>query len=334
MTTMKQQIIDMYQSRITKGEIKSMVTENTLKKHMGNISILERTLGTGCEDINDMNWCEKSFEELNEAIKNLKNKTGGTASLATQHSYISTLIILIRCRCPEDYYEKEQFKDAMKYIHKDGEFMKSLKEYKSGARHRSAMTDTQKENIINIIDGYLADKNGDLDMKLILSIYKNHPFRLEVADLIYLEPRQYNMLKNRKALSGNYVVKSKGISNRGKLFFSFNDYKTFDRYGTREIQITDKTLKTLMMEKLLPMAPNTFNSKLFNLNRNQLTKKVIGFFEKRGLKKITPTVLTKLILNDEFLTPEAQEVISKQKKLANERGHSVSTQQNAYVSGV
>lgn len=330
----QQQIIDMYQDRITKGEIKSMVTENTLKKHIGNISILDRTLGTGSDDINDMKWCDKSFDELNDVIKNLKNKSGGTASLSTQHSYISTLIILTRCRYPDDYFEKDLFKDAMKYIHRDSDFMKSLKEYKSGARHRSAITDTQKETILNIIDNYLADENGDLDMKIILSIYKNHPFRLEVADLIYLEPRQYSMMKNRKNLTKNYIVKSKGTVGRGKLFFSFNDYKTFDRYGTREIHITDKKLKSLLIEKLVPMTPNTFNSNLFNLNRNQLTKKIIGFFEKRGLKKITPTVITKLILNEEFLTPDAQEVISKQKQLANERGHSVSTQQNTYLAGV
>jgi hypothetical protein len=59
----------------------------------------------------------------------------------------------------------------------------------------------------------------------------------------------------------------------------------------------------------------------------------MGFFEKRGLQKITPTVMSKLILNNEFGSEEAQKVISKQKALAQERGHSVSTQQNNYVGG-
>jgi len=330
---MEQQIRDMYQKRVERGEIKNMVSDMTINKHIGNIAIFDRIMmDSHIDDVSQMDWCEKSFDELNEIIKNMKSKTGGTASLSTQHSYISSLLVLIRCRHFDDFFEQQNFKDASLYIHKDGDFIKSLKEYKSGARNRDLEKAPNKEKIDELVSEYINNPSADLDMKLLLSIYMNHPFRLEVADLVYLEPRQYSMMKNRNELNGNYVVKSKG--RRGRLFFSFSKYKTNGTYGVREIDIKDRKLKSLMYEKLIPMTPNTHESQLFeNMNRNQLTKKIMGFFEKRGLQKITPTVMSKLILNDEFGSDEAQKIISKQKALAQERGHSVSTQQNNYVGG-
>jgi len=329
---MNTQITEMYQKRLERGEIKKMVGELTIKKHLSNITILDRIMmDSHIDDVHHMDWCEKSFDELNNVIKNMKNKNGGTASLSTQHSYISSLLVLIRCRHFDDFFEQQNFKDASLYIHKDGQFAADWKLYKDGARDRSLQSAPKKEEIYSMIDEYVSDP-PDLDLALLLSIYRTHPFRLEVAELIYLEPRQYSMLKNRGELKGNYVVKSKG--KRGKLFFSFSKYKTDSVYGIREIDIKDRQLRKLMFEKLLPMTPNTYESRLFkDMTRNQLTKRIQGFFEKKGLQKITPTVLSKLILNDQLGTEQAQDVINTQKKLAQERGHSVSTQQNTYVGG-
>ena len=76
----------------------------------------------------------------------------------------------------------------------------------------------------------------------------------------------------------------------------------------------------------------TSGDRLFgDMSRNQLTKKITGFFQKKGIDKVTPTVLTKLLLTQTFEGEDEKKVIERQKQLAYERGHSVSTQQNAYV---
>ena len=182
--------------------------------------------------------------------------------------------------------------------------------------------------IEKIIDDYCCDEQESIDNKLILSIYRHHPFRLEVADMIYLNPRKYNSLKKKGELNGNYFVKSKGM--RGKMFFSFSDYKTDQTYGTREIDVKDKKLKQLFYEKIIPMEVGT---RVFGkMSRNNLTKRMTSLFERKEIKKITPTIMTKLILGEQFGGDTvAKEVIKKANDLAQERGHSLGVQQNTYV---
>ncbi len=310
---------EMYENRLARGEIKNMVSQRTIDKHTVNIDTLNKLIP---------DFEKKSFDEVNEVIKNMKTRTG-IASLSTQHSYISSYIVLCRCQDFENYYQTENFKQAVQYIHKDGSFAKSLATYKKGSSERYNASAPDKKMIEKIIDEYCCDEQESIDNKLILSIYRHHPFRLEVADMIYLNPRKYNSLKKKGELNGNYFVKSKGM--RGKMFFSFSDYKTDKTYGTREIDVKDTKLKQLFYEKIIPMEVGT---KVFGtMSRNNLTKRITSLFERKEIKKITPTIMTKLILGEQFGTasPEAKAVIKKANDLAAERGHSLGVQQNTYV---
>jgi hypothetical protein len=312
----------MYEQRLARGEIANMVSQTTIDKHTNNIATLHKL-------IPQENWFEDmEFSQVNEVIKNMETRTG-TASLSTQHSYISSYIVLCRCKDPETYFNSKDFKEATQYIHKDGPFAKSLATYKKGSSERYNASAPDKKKVEDIIEEYCCDEKESIDNKLLLSIYRHHPFRLEVADMIYLNPRKYNALKKKGELTGNYFVKSKGM--RGKMFFSFSDYKTDKTYGTREIDVKDKKLKQLFYQKIIPMEVGT---RVFGkLSRNNLTKRINYLFEKKGIKKITPTVMTKLILGEQFgkESPEAKEVINKAKQLAQERGHSLGVQQNTYV---
>lgn len=309
---------EMYENRLNRGEIKNMVSKKTIDKHTANIDTLNKLIP---------DFETKSFDEVNEVIKNMKTRTG-IASLSTQHSYISSYIVLCRCTDFEKYYQNENFKQAVQYIHKDGLFAKSLATYKKGSSERYNASAPDKKIIEKIIDEYCCDEQESIDNKLILSIYRHHPFRLEVAEMIYLNPRKYNALKKKGPLTGNYFVKSKGM--RGKMFFSFSDYKTDKTYGTREIDVKDKKLKQLFYEKIIPMEVGT---RVFGtMSRNNLTKRITSLFERKEIKKITPTIMTKLILGEQFGGDTvAKEVIKKANDLAQERGHSLGVQQNTYV---
>ncbi len=322
------QIKTMYEDRLLRGEINKMVSDKTIEKHHNNISILDRLLGKNSGSIEEMEWIDLPFSNINASILSMKNKQGKEMpSLSTQHSYISSFLVALRCKYPEDYYQKESFEQAKKHLSKESDFAKSLKTYKEGASERDGKTAPKKNDIEQIMNEYFQDSMETLDNKLILSIYKNHPFRLEVADLIYIDPRKYNLMKKKNELTMNYLVKSKG---RGrKMFFSFSDYKTNGTYGLREINVSDKFLKELMYEKLIPMKTG---SRVFGtMSRNNLTKRITYLFEKKGMKKITPTTLTKLIISGQFKGNDAQKIIMNQKKLAQERGHSIDTQQQSYV---
>jgi len=236
--------------------------------------------------------------------------------------------VLCRCKDPENYFESKDFKEAVQYIHKDGVFSKALREYKKGSSERYNASAPDKKKVEDIIDQYCCDEKESLDNKLLLTIYRHHPFRLEVADIVYLNPRKYNALKKQGQLTGSYLVKSKGM--RGKMFFSFSDYKTDKTYGTREIDVKDKKLKQLFYQKIIPMEVGT---RVFGkMSRNNLSKRITYLFEKREMKKITPTIMTRLILGEQFGGDTlAESVIKKAQELALERGHSLGTQQNTYV---
>lgn len=320
------QIVAMYQDRLTRGEINKMVSMKTIEKHSNNISILDRILGKNSESIEQMEWVDLPFSDINACVLSMKNKQGKEMSLSTQHSYVSSFLVAIRCKYPEDYFQKESFEEGKKHLSKDSDFSKSLKQYKDGASQRDGETAPKRVDVENIMKEYFEDQDETLDNKLILCIYKNHPFRLEVADLIYLDPRKYNLMKKNNELTGNYLVKSKG---KGRtLMFSFSDYKTNGTYGLREVPVSDKFLKELMYEKLIPMKSG---SRVFGtMSRNNLTKRITYLFEKKGMKKITPSLLSKLIITGEFKDTESQKVIDQQKKLAKERGHSIDVQQHTY----
>ena len=117
---------EMYENRLARGEIKNMVSQRTIDKHTVNIDTLNKLIP---------DFEKKSFDEVNEVIKNMKTRTG-IASLSTQHSYISSYIVLCRCQDFENYYQTENFKQAVQYIHKDGSFAKSLATYKKGSSER------------------------------------------------------------------------------------------------------------------------------------------------------------------------------------------------------
>ena len=318
---MEQQIKEMYEQRLAKGEMKKMVTDATIKKHAVNLSKLN---GKKVDDVNEVSL--GSFDEIIENIKALKGRTGEPIGLASQHSYLSSVIVCLRCQNPDDFQSDDRFKSLMEYINPKSDFMKRLNEHKSGARNRDV---PDQEKIHAIMKDYIASDSGDIDMKLILQIYLTLPLRLEVADLEYLTPRKYTDLKKKDLLTANYIVKSKGMS--GKLFFSFNDYKTANKYGEKHIPVTDQTTRGLLFEKLGEMEPN---KRVFgDLSRNTLSKKVTNFFKAQGMGGVTPTSLAKALLNKELGGEAEQAVIKKQKRLAKERGHGLGTQAGAYVAG-
>ena len=328
MTMIESQLLKMYQSRVDRGEDGAKIpAKNTLIKHVGNITTLDKRMGLNTGDATTMDWCDKPFDEMNQVIIAMKGKTGEPVSLSTRNSYLSSLILLIRIRYPDDHFEKQNFKDAKAYVSPKGAFRQSLIDYKQGATARDKVDAPEKQKIDEIIDEFVESAGGDLVMKVLLSIYQNHPIRLEVAELIMIHPVDYTRMKKKDQLKGNYLVRSKAY--RGPIYFSFNDYKTFEAYGERKFSITNKRLRDLMTLHVLTL---TSGDRLFgNMNRNQLTKKITGFFQKKGIDKVTPTVLTKLLLTQTFEGEDEQKVLERQKQLAYERGHSIGMQQNAYV---
>ena len=175
---------------------------------------------------------------------------------------------------------------------------------------------------------FTVDSPAARELKLIIEIYMNYPFRLEVADLVYV-PSKKDRIKMtvEDNWNGNYLQKHNQLG----YYFIFNDYKTSDRYGMRSINVKkDSPLNQLINEQVKNNELKLGDKVFGNLTRNTMTQRITKFFEKTIGEKVSPTDLTKLLIQREYESmPE--DIKETQKRLAAERGHSISTQIEVYL---
>ena len=313
----------MYQKRYERREIKKPPSSATLYQHKNNITKLHEAITGNIPTLfSEMNWIEElSADELLEIIKGMKGRKGDTIGIASQRSYLTSVLVAIRVI---DFYKGQEtslFKDVMDLLNVP--LKKEIEDYRDKLKEETKESLPDFNEVMKIVVNYIdtADQN-DLDMKILLRIYTIYPIRLEAADLIYVKDHnEYRKLK-KQPLTENYAVIGKK-----KVLFSFSNYKTSDRYGTNEIVVKDKLLKRLLKEKA-KVATNMMP--MFSVSRNTMSHNITAFFKKNGIEGVSPTTLAKVIETKAYESiPESER--SKMKTLADFRRHSLETQAKFYV---
>ena len=321
--SIESELESMYQKRYERREIKKQPSSATLYQHKNNITKLHEAITGNIPTLfGQMTWVEeKSADELLEIIRSLKGRKGDTIGIASQRSYLTSVLVAIRVI---DFYrgqETKLFKDVMDLLNVP--LKKEIEDYRDKLKEETKESLPDFNEVMKLVVNYIdtADQN-DLDMKILLRIYTIYPIRLEAADLIYLKDHnEYRKLK-KKPLTENYAV----IGEK-KVIFSFSNYKTSDKYGTNEIVVKDKLLKKLLREKA-KVATNMMP--MFNVSRNTMSHNITAFFKKNGIEGVSPTTLAKVIETKAYESiPESERV--KMKTLADFRRHSLETQAKFYV---
>ena len=317
------QINEMYQKRLNKMEIKKMPTQRTIDKHATNLMKLNiHITNKRVTDIKSLSWLYLDPEDLLKEIRSLPGRKTEFIGPSAIQAYVFSVLVGIRV-VEFDHYEKNSTYTAlwkMLQSKSKGSLGTEIKEYKSD---KSDVYVPDFEIIDPIIDQFVTIESENIDMKIILEIYRTFPFRLEVSELKFI--KNLHVWKMVKDKSENYLVKhAKGF------FFSFNEYKTFDKYGERKIDINSKELLKLLKIKTKNMESNQFLFGNDGMLRNTMSKKITTFFDQKGIKGVTPTNLTKMIIQREYskLDPAMRTI---QDRLAKERGHSVQTQMEVYL---
>lgn len=321
--SIESEIEQMYQKRYDRREIKKPPSTATLYQHSNNIKKLHEAI-TGKEPtlFGQMNWMENnSGVELLNIVKGLKGRKGDTLGVASQRSYLSSILVAIRVI---DFYKGQEtplFAEIMDLLQKP--LKKEIEAYREQLKVETKESLPEYDEVMKITKNYIETaSDNELDMKILLRIYTIYPIRLEAADLIFVKDHNEFRKLKKNPLTKNYVVVG-----AKKVLFSFSDYKTADTYGTVEIIIKDKLLKRLLQEK----AKVAYNlTPMFNISRNTLSKNITTFFEKQGLKNISPTTLAKVIETRAYESIPA-EARDKMKTLAEFRRHSLDTQAKFYV---
>ena len=321
--SIESEIESMYQKRYERREIKKPPSSATLYQHKNNITKLHEAITGNIPTLfGEMNWIEElSADELLEIIKGMKGRKGDTIGIASQRSYLTSVLVAIRV---VDFYKGQEtplFKDVMDLLNVP--LKKEIEDYRDKLKEETKESLPDFNEVMKIVVNYIdtADQN-DLDMKILLRIYTIYPIRLEAADLIYVKDHnEYRKLK-KKPLTENYAVIGKK-----KVLFSFSNYKTSDKYGTNEIVVKDKLLKRLLKEKA-KVATNMMP--MFSVSRNTMSHNITAFFKKNGIEGVSPTTLAKVIETKAYESiPESER--NKMKTLADFRRHSLETQAKFYV---
>ena len=321
---MNTQIKEMYSRRLDKMEIKKMPTQRTIDKHATNLMKLNNHITKGSlspKDIRGLTWLYLDVDDLLKEIRSLPGRKTEFIGPSAIQAYVFSVLVGIRV-VEFDHYEKNPTYTALwKMLQSKSKdsLGTEIKEYKSD---KSDVFVPDFEIVDPLITEFVKSESDDLNMKIILAIYRTYPFRLETSELKFIK----NLHAWKTTLkTENYLVKhTKGF------FFSFNNYKTYDRYGERKIDINSKELVKLLKIKTKNMESDEFFFGNDGMLRNTMSKKITTFFDQKGIKGVTPTNLTKMIIQREYskLDPAMRTI---QDRLAKERGHSVETQMEVYL---
>lgn len=157
------------------------------------------------------------------------------------------------------------------------------------------------------------------------------PRRNDYRNCYILTHYKYKKLKNKNE---NYLVYD---FPKQTLFFSFNNYKTFSKYGEQIIQIQHRRLRILLsnyikmiykQEQPLLLFHN-YSNKIEPMSSPDFSKYMSLAFIDTG-KHITSSLLRKIFISNEVSIQNVKQNLEKAKATAYKMGHSLSTQQNVY----
>ena len=326
--SIKTELEQMYEKRFERKELKRPPSAQTIYQHTNNLTKIHKAItGKTPGLIGEMSWLEdKSAEEILEVIRTIPGRKGETIGVATQRSYMTSL--LVACRCNDFYHgaDCQLFKDTSDLL---TGMEKELVQYRADLKEETKEKIPQFEKLMEETNKYLKEPLGDIENKIILSIYTQMPVRLEIAELIFIRnKREYNKMKKSGGLTGNYLVLGTHPTNANPPFLSLSNYKTFHTYGTQEITIKDRYLISLMKQRCQSL--EQFQPLFPGLTRNALTKRITEFYKKRGYEGISPTLLAKMIDTRAF-NSLPDELKNTMKTLAEFRRHSLDTQAKYYI---
>jgi len=321
--TTENDIREMYSKRLERAEIKKMPSETTISKHASNILNLSKQFYSIAEEEKPLSddWLLNSdIDTLFEKIKKMPGKNGNPIGLSAQQSYLFSTLVGIRTLDFDNFHKNNLFISINKLLKEDKGLTQQLYEHKRSKSDELPDYDKIQE----LVNTHLADNKtyAHKRLNLILRIYMLYPFRLEVADLIYIKgKKEYKNLDKK----GNYLVKdSSGY------FFSFNDYKTADTYKERVIRIENTLLRARLNSFIKENEISSGERLWSDLSRNTMTKQITKFFSDRGIKNVSPTTLTKLLIRDAY-EKMPQGLKEVQAELARQRGHGIQTQLEIYL---
>ena len=297
----------------------------------GTLKVYTTNLRKTWEKLGDGNKFNPNF------LKKKQEVIDFTKSLAkaTQRTYISSYVVASDVMDDNDlakfYRDKlAKLKEELDSVMMSG--VKSEKQEKNwvGIETLKKVIKTMKRELM---DDRVFEKNDlskrnmrELQDYVIANLYlgddENPPVRNDYGGMKIITYEDYKKLPDKEKNDSNYLT----IKSNTNKFFSFNNYKTFNRYGNKEIKVGKKL--NLILNQWLRVNDGDYllyNERKRAMTAQQLSVRVKEIFKRTG-KNITTNLIRSMYVSEKF--PRDQQ--TEREEVASKMGHSVNTQQKVY----
>jgi hypothetical protein len=292
-----------------------------------------------------------NYEFLASPSEFMKKREIADAHYLTQRNMLNAIIVLLMALNEDNKYEL--------LIKRYGDLRDALNEKYDNQQKSGVISEKQAENfatsdeIFGMLDRMKKDLK-DIDKEKVtkkelqllqaytlFSVYARMPMRNDLAGMNAILKKTYDSYSDEKKKENNYLVVGSRNLNKPNFTFILNDYKTNRKYGTLELPIEDKQLKSVLKRFLMineTLYKPTVEAPLFKtssgkpINRNELSKILLKYSELYLNKKISTTLLRKIFLSSKYGgeggLKEQLEELAKDNKVM---GHSKDVALNSYI---
>ena len=192
------------------------------------------------------------------------------------------------------------------------------------------MLDMIKDDLKDTDVTNLTKKEKQLMQAYVLfSIYARMPLRNDTAGMRSITGGKFNKLSQKEKTENNFL-----IVERDRMYFLLTDYKTSKNYGTLEIDIKDKDLKSILKNwiKIQGYGILFKTSTDKPITRIELSKIFLKYSEKYLNKKISTNLLRKIYLSSKYAVEDGLQDQLKNLEADNQvMGHSKAVALNDYI---
>jgi len=300
------------------------IKPNSLNAYMINLRKTFEAVGKGKEFNIDF------LKNKEEVLKFLEK-----FALPTQRTYLSSYVVALDSIDSKKHEELSKFyRDELGKVRKvletkvqNGERTSKQEKNWTGMEALRKVTRAMKKDLTDddVFRKETLSKRNQRELQdwVIANLFvgddSNPPTRLDYAPMKVVSKKEYDDIEDKSAM--NYYVK-----NGTKPFFSFNDYKTADKYGTKEVRV-GKHLGKVMKEWFKHNGGDylLYNDRGDPMTAHQLGVRVKKIFSRTG-KNVTANLIRNMYISEKFPREQRDE----REEVARKMGHSVDTQQTIY----
>jgi hypothetical protein len=281
--------------------------KSTIDTYIALLERLQRIFQT-----DNYNFLEKPGEFM-------KKKEIADSHYLTQRNMLNAIVVLLTALNENNKYEllikrygeiRDKFNEKYDDQQKSGVISEKQKENFATSEEIFDMIKRMKDELKEVQKEKATKKEKQLlQAYTLFSIYARMPMRNDVAGMNAILKKTYDTLSDEKKKEKNYLVVSGRDHARANFTFILNDYKTNKTYGTLELPVEDKQLKTVLRRFInfneILYKP-TVSAPLFKtpsgkpINRNELSKILLKYSELYLNKKISTTLLRKIFLSSKY----------------------------------